>query len=271
MPRRRPAFTLIELLVVVAVISLLMSILLPSLQRARAQARNVECLSMHRQISLATMLYASENRGYCQAWRVVPMVTGGNNLGLDVQVTIGTAMGPQVLIGHGLIPPRYWDPPLGTFPGTASATWDHGRTITWRCPEYGRYPGETSYAYNTGGYVINPYLSWQAAHDGSNSPWRLVAHPPLYDWNERFSLHKVRRAAAVVLWADASGAGSIHFAQFVRDYHFYPESVPGTMTGVHYRHLDGINLSFVDGHAEHYSRSELGSGRSGIESYPPGR
>jgi prepilin-type N-terminal cleavage/methylation domain-containing protein len=57
---RRSAFTLIELLVVVAIIALLISILLPSLGRARAQARTTLCASRLGQMGKATLIYADD-------------------------------------------------------------------------------------------------------------------------------------------------------------------------------------------------------------------
>ena len=60
---RKRAFTLIELLVVIAVIAVLMGILMPSLQKAREQAKIVRCGSNLRQIVLALATYTESNDG----------------------------------------------------------------------------------------------------------------------------------------------------------------------------------------------------------------
>lgn len=60
---RRNAFTLIELLVVVGIIALLVAILLPSLARARSQARRTVCASNLRQIGVGLYNYWTEWNG----------------------------------------------------------------------------------------------------------------------------------------------------------------------------------------------------------------
>lgn len=62
--RKRKGFTLIELLVVVAIIALLISILLPSLARAREIAKRAVCAANLSSIGKAVKVYSNENGDY---------------------------------------------------------------------------------------------------------------------------------------------------------------------------------------------------------------
>ncbi len=66
--KRTRGFTLIELLVVVAIIGLLMSVLIPSLNGARHQAKQVKCKANLRQIGVALEAYASGSRSWYPEW-----------------------------------------------------------------------------------------------------------------------------------------------------------------------------------------------------------
>jgi prepilin-type N-terminal cleavage/methylation domain-containing protein/prepilin-type processing-associated H-X9-DG protein len=57
------AFTLIELLTVVAIISLLISILTPSLSRARAQAKATACAARLHEMGISTHIYVNDSGG----------------------------------------------------------------------------------------------------------------------------------------------------------------------------------------------------------------
>lgn len=60
--RRLRAFTLAELLVVIGLISVLVALLLPAVQKARRHAQKVACASNMRQIAMACLAYAAEDR-----------------------------------------------------------------------------------------------------------------------------------------------------------------------------------------------------------------
>jgi prepilin-type N-terminal cleavage/methylation domain-containing protein len=59
--QKQQGFTLIELLVVIAIIALLMSILMPALQRVRKQGQAVACMSNLKQWGLIWYMYTEDN------------------------------------------------------------------------------------------------------------------------------------------------------------------------------------------------------------------
>lgn len=129
--RNNKGFTLVELLVVIAIIAVLMAILLPSLNKAKDQAKGVTCRNNLRQIGLAAMLYAEDYDNY------VPRSAGRR------QISPGKYYEGWIL---------YFLPYIG---GKSNQTKDYREIDVYDCP---KYPDKEQ----TVDYVIN---SWK---DGNN-------------------------------------------------------------------------------------------------------
>ncbi len=69
---RKKGFTLIELLVVIAIIALLLSILIPALNKVKEQARFIMCQSNLHNYGLVLLMYTTENEGSMpDPWRSI--------------------------------------------------------------------------------------------------------------------------------------------------------------------------------------------------------
>ena len=82
-PHRKAGFTLVELLVVIAIIAVLVSILLPAIERANSMALQTACASNMRQIGIALHNYAQNFGGWFPRWdggewvTTIPNIHGG--------------------------------------------------------------------------------------------------------------------------------------------------------------------------------------------------
>jgi len=103
----KKGFTLVELLVVIGIIAVLISILLPSLARARDMANSVSCQSNLRQVYQAVLLYATENKGFLP-YSEIP--NGG------IQASVTAALGGDPAVG--------WSPVLRCPSALVGYTWN---------------------------------------------------------------------------------------------------------------------------------------------------
>jgi prepilin-type N-terminal cleavage/methylation domain-containing protein/prepilin-type processing-associated H-X9-DG protein len=225
----RSAFTLIELLVVVAIISLLVSILLPSLAKAKEHGRTVVCLSLVRNMASANQMYANDASG-----SYAPIIM----YDLPAQQAAHWMWNPMFreLAGAG---GYYYDWAYGADP---NAWWPRSRwPAELACPNASLGPALASIA----GQVYIP-VCFGFNTDGRHMNWG-TSRPVAFTAEEIPNpTQKIQSADAVAFWMHRD-----HSNRYVSPLGFVETNVEVYGWGpIAYRHLQRANIQFFDGHAE---------------------
>lgn len=250
---RAPAFTLIELLVVVAIIALLISILLPSLSRARKQARQIVCVTNMQSMGRATMFYAQQNQ---------------HTIIRSESYTHYFSF-PQMMLpylGYDGTVDKLW---ISATPVGSKKLMDACReTKFFQCPDFP--PPETGSVEQPLDYVVSsfviPYTKKNIAQGNVGLPGNSYKPDAqnLADHEEYFKLDRLEKrvnGANIILYGEAHHTLPVD----VMNFHdiFYANQLPLASfprMASDMRHPGGIANLFFDGHAVALRPSQVDAG-----------
>jgi prepilin-type N-terminal cleavage/methylation domain-containing protein/prepilin-type processing-associated H-X9-DG protein len=266
-PKTR-AFTLVELLVVIGIIALLISILLPSLSRAREAASRTKCLSNVRMIGIAMLMYTNDNKGYFPA---------GSGLNAQFQEDYVYWQQP---------PASTWDPV--NFNASNPRSLDNGALVrymgshfnpaNWLCPSDDPSTHASLGSYTllvTGSNVTVGAYPYSYSMNYLLSDEIAITAPDTYQWlgYKVIKATSIRQASTVFMMVEESpytindgnfGAVSVFGTvtpgpDWLAVRHDYTAHYPDTQyTGKDTESIPNTyargNVSFCDGHAEYVTR-----------------
>jgi prepilin-type N-terminal cleavage/methylation domain-containing protein/prepilin-type processing-associated H-X9-DG protein len=229
--KKRNAFTLIELLVVIAIIGLLLAILVPSLQMAKTLAQRIVCSTNLRSIGLANTLYAEEHNGYYVPvmWRYNP--------------------------GDALIHPWMSNETMRDYVGTSEAQSDSDNR--YKLPDEFLCPSDQV---SHREMVDSQWVAW-LSYGYNLTDW-------FSSWNDIvYAGHKVaeiRRPSGELFFTESndwwclwSGANYVDGWDVLGHDTITPYKDVGCGGPTLYRHSEGANITFYDGHVEYMKKEKV--------------
>jgi len=274
MNRQRRGFTLIELLVSISILTLLISILLPSLSAARRHARSGVCLSNLKRLGMGMMLYLDTGGDRYAPFRLKSPRPDSN----EVFVNDWGRAKPR---WHWFIDSQEVDPVIDPDPFR-----DEIESRGWFGDDSTGSEGESG-RQMTNRYFVCPSLTDEFELDIRNGAYgynyQYLGNSRLIEGDDRWSnfpvgTNQIRAAGQTVLLADSRGAGKVHGRH---SYALDPPRLaveqgaekfgPGAddvqsglppelyqYSPVEMRHKDKGNVVFVDGHAKGMTLTSLG-------------